>query len=186
MATRFDVDAIRSALPVSEVLAHFGARPLRAGRGPCPLCGTSDGSTCFSSRPSRPSSWKCFACNEGGSSIDLWAALSGLDFRQTIKAMAGHLGLAPDQTPPDVALTRKIARELIRERAAAASNRERLRLNALAARAYHSERAEVLFREAARLVGYGEAGMEYARRAQECAEAKEESDRGLAAHSERA
>lgn len=182
----YDFDAIRDAFPVASVLNHFGNRHSH-GRAPCPLCGTSDASEALNfGWKGKPYMWNCFACGAAGDSIALFAALGSLSRMDAAREIAGLVGLAPDQTPPDVALTRRIARELIRERAAAASNRERLRLNALAARAYHSERAEGLFREAARLVGDGDAGMEYARRAQECADAKERADRGLAAHYERA
>lgn len=182
----YDSDAIRSALPVSEVLAFFGARPLRAGRGPCPLCGTSDGSTCFSSRPSRPSSWHCFACNEGGSSIDLWAGLSGVAFRQALEAMASHLGLDPDRprTPAqDRALNQKrLNREWAREL-------ERLRsahLSALAAKAHGMEKAAGLYRQAASLAATKAGAWEHIQRALECDEAMQAADAVLAAHYERA
>jgi len=182
----YDLAQLKELIPPTAVLDHFGHAYTVRGKIASGLCPFHDERTPSFIATDARGTFHCFGCNEHGDSINLWAQLAGIEKGAAIREMASHLGLAPDQTSPDVALTRRIARELIRERAAAASNRERLRLNALAVRAYHSERAEGLFREAARLVGHGDAGLEYARRAQECAEAKEEADRGLDAHSERA
>src|SRR5262245_11080573 len=66
-----------------------GIRPAgtRKWRGRCPLC---DSRTGFAIGP-HPSgmhlSWHCFACNEHGNAIDMYAALNRLTVGQAIKAL---------------------------------------------------------------------------------------------------
>ncbi len=95
----FDAEAIRQALPLESFLEARGV-PLRRGRGPCPVCGTSDRSTAFSVRGGR---WRCFACGAHGDVIDLVARLDGVPLREAFErgaALAGLRALKPGERAP--------------------------------------------------------------------------------------
>lgn len=90
---RYDVDMIRERLKIEEVLTGAGGR-LRNGRGPCPLCNTSESSTAFSVRGNR---WRCFACGEHGDVIELLAKLEGQEWVEAIPRAAKLAGVEPGQ-----------------------------------------------------------------------------------------
>lgn len=87
----FDIPSIKLALPIGLVLESRGVR-LRRGRGPCPICGTSDRSSAFSTRDGR---WRCFACNEHGDVVDLVAKLDQVSLREAIRHAAALAGISP-------------------------------------------------------------------------------------------
>lgn len=111
MTRRFDLQAIRSALPIDRVVESYGVL-LRRGRGACPICGTSERSTAFSARGHR---WRCFACNEHGDVIDLLAKLDNLSLREAIRRSAQLAGVAPGAGPIRVGPRPKTASQLARE-----------------------------------------------------------------------
>jgi DNA primase len=86
----FDIPAIRSALPIEQMLEPRGVK-LRRGRGPCPICGTSDRSQAFSVRGDK---WRCFACQAHGDVIDLIRALDGVPLGEAILRCAAMCGLS--------------------------------------------------------------------------------------------
>lgn len=87
----FDIPSIKLALPIGLVLESRGVR-LRRGRGPCPICGTSERSTAFSVRNGR---WRCFACNEHGDVVDLVAKVNRVPLREAIRRAAALAGVGP-------------------------------------------------------------------------------------------
>lgn len=107
----FDIEAIREALPIEQVLESHGMR-LRRGRGPCPVCGTSERSTAFSVRDGR---FRCFACNEHGDVIDLVAKLEQVPLREAIGRSAGLAGITPGAHPMQIRPRPKSEWQIARE-----------------------------------------------------------------------
>lgn len=130
----FDIDAIRCALPIEELLDARGVR-LRRGRGPCLVCGTSPSSTAFSIRDRR---WHCFACTDRGDVIDLVARLDQLPLRDAIRRCAQMAGIAPGTPTSPIRPRPKSAWQIAREARAAAwwSYYEALRTREQIARLY--------------------------------------------------
>lgn len=65
-------------LEVEGVLRRAGVEVNRYGRGwPCPACG-ADGRSCGIERTNLRR-WKCFACDRGGTAVDLWLLREGCD-----------------------------------------------------------------------------------------------------------
>jgi phage/plasmid primase-like uncharacterized protein len=91
----FDIPAIRSALPIEQILEPRGVK-LRRGRGPCLICGTSDQSQAFSVRGDR---WRCFACNEHGDVVDLVSKIDRVPLPEAIRRTAVYAGIAPGRRP---------------------------------------------------------------------------------------
>jgi DNA primase len=85
----FDIPAIRSALPIEQILEPRGVT-LRRGRGACLICGTSDQSQAFSVRGDR---WRCFACQAHGDVIDLVQALDSVPVGEAIRRCAALGGV---------------------------------------------------------------------------------------------
>lgn len=107
----FDIQAIRAALPIEQVLETHGFH-LRRGRGPCPVCGTSERSTAFSVRDGR---FRCFACNERGDVVDLVAKLAQVPLREAIRRSAGLAGITPGAHPVQIHPRPKSAWQIARE-----------------------------------------------------------------------
>jgi putative transposase len=79
-----DFAAVRAAVTMAAVLGLLGFEPntsrRRQQRGPCPLHGSTSGtSRCFSANLDRHS-FHCFKCGRSGNALDLWAGAT----RQTI------------------------------------------------------------------------------------------------------
>jgi putative transposase len=77
-----DFAAVRAAIPIAQVLALLGFKPLShyAGqqRGPCPVHGSTTGtSRCFSVN-TIAHTFHCFKCGRSGNALDLWAAAQRL------------------------------------------------------------------------------------------------------------
>jgi putative transposase len=73
-----DFAAVRAAITIAAVLQLLGFRPLSTHgaqqRGPCPLHGSTSGtSRCFSVNLEQHTC-HCFKCGRGGNALDLWAA----------------------------------------------------------------------------------------------------------------
>lgn len=76
-----DLDAVRSVLNIGDVLDLLGFQPRsRRGpqlRGPCPLHGSTRGtSRCFSVHLQRHA-FHCFKCGRHGNALDLWSHATG-------------------------------------------------------------------------------------------------------------
>lgn len=112
----FDIEKIRETLPIEQVLELRGMR-LRRGRGPCPVCGTSERSTAFSVRDGR---FRCFACNEHGDVVDLVAKLDQVPLREAIRRSAGLAGIVPGAHPVQIRPRPKSTWQIARERKDAA------------------------------------------------------------------
>jgi putative transposase len=72
-----DFAAVREAITISAVLDLLGFRAVSARgaqqRGPCPLHGSTSGtSRCFSANLNRHT-FQCFKCGRSGNALDLWA-----------------------------------------------------------------------------------------------------------------
>ena len=89
-ATRVDVEALKSAHPIEDVVAHYGIELRRLGRaavGRCP----------FHPDHGRPNlhvwadtrSWFCFRCNVGGDVIRFVERAEGLSFRDAVERLTG-------------------------------------------------------------------------------------------------
>ena len=92
-----DFPAVRAAAPIAEVLRLLGFKALssrgRQLRGPCPLHGSTSGtSRCFSANLDRHQ-FHCFKCNRGGNALDLWAAAKQLTPYDAAIDMCDRLGL---------------------------------------------------------------------------------------------
>jgi hypothetical protein len=95
-----DFAAIRAAISIAAVLQLLGCEPLRSQRaqhrGPCPLHGTSSGtSRCFSVNHTQ-NVYHCFKCGRSGNALDLWATAT----RQTPYDAALDLCQRLNITPP--------------------------------------------------------------------------------------
>lgn len=73
-----DFAALRDAIDIAAVLdlLGFDARSTRGGqmRGPCPLHGSTSGTSCCFSANLRQHLFQCFKCGRAGNALDLWAA----------------------------------------------------------------------------------------------------------------
>lgn len=107
-----DIGAIRDALTIEQLLESRGGGRLRRGRGPCPVCGTSERSTAFSVRDGR---FRCFACNEHGDVVDLVAKLDQVPLREAIRRSAALAGIAPGAHPVQIHPRPKSAWQIARE-----------------------------------------------------------------------
>ena len=69
------MDDAKARLSVSDAAARLGMEPGRKGWGPCPACAAPKRGKGDSRAPVdvRPLSWRCYACGEGGTVIDLVA-----------------------------------------------------------------------------------------------------------------
>jgi len=114
-AARFDLEALRQAVTISDVLAAEGIElPDRGHRMPCPIHG-GDGRQAFSITRDR---WRCFSqCGRGGDVFDLVQALRECDVATAIARVAGLAGGAA-----------AVVRETARRPSRAAVHRRRARV----------------------------------------------------------
>ena len=107
-AARVDVEALKEAHPVQEVLAAYGVELRRQGRaavGRCP----------FHADHGRPNlhvwadtaSWFCFRCCVGGDVLRFVELAEGLSFREAVQHLTGAPGservAVPGSVRPKVA-----------------------------------------------------------------------------------
>jgi DNA primase len=132
---------VRATISVETVAAGLGLKLIR-GRGPCPLCQTSDRSQAFSVRGEH---WRCFACGAHGDVIDLTRAVRGCSAKEALASLSAEAGI-DSSLPVSAELRCKLARmEDQRRRARARS----ARLTKLAAEAGRHDRLADLDAEAA-------------------------------------
>lgn len=93
------INRIKANITVDDVLARYGAQPLRPGAtgrvGACPICGAGKAKRSRAFKVSRDGrAWYCFGeCSRGGSVIDLIVALERCDVRVAISLRSvGNLG----------------------------------------------------------------------------------------------
>jgi hypothetical protein len=98
-----DFAAVRAALSIAAVLQLLGYEPGRsqgaAHRGPCPLHGSSSGtSRCFSVNTTH-NVFQCFKCGRRGNALDLWAAATGQAPYDAALDLCQRLNITPPTLP---------------------------------------------------------------------------------------
>lgn len=92
----YDLEEIRTALPMAEVCAKEGMEFRRDGgnlKAPCPFHAEDSGSFNIDSR--KPHKGHCFGCGWDGSIFDFWMERQGVDLKEAIKQLASLAGLIP-------------------------------------------------------------------------------------------
>lgn len=92
-------DTIKSTLSMTDVCAHFGFIPNRAGFIPCPFHADKTASMKIYPEPGR--GFCCFGCGKAGSVIDFVMALLKIDYPAALKTLAGLYGFSDDPYNPD-------------------------------------------------------------------------------------
>lgn len=94
-------EIIKESVSMADVLGHYGFRPNRYGRIPCPLHNGKDKNFSY-----KPKHFKCFVCNKSGTVIDFVMELFGVNFVQAVERinLDLQLGLSLDK-PSDADLT---------------------------------------------------------------------------------
>jgi putative transposase len=92
-----DFAAVRAAVTMSAVLGLLGFQPrsTRGGqqRGPCPLHGSTAGTShCFSANLDKHT-FRCFKCGRSGNALDLWAKATGQSPYDAAVDLCQRLGL---------------------------------------------------------------------------------------------
>lgn len=114
---RIDLDRLREAVTVADVLCHFGGEAsTERGRTRCPVH-RGENPTSFSFDARR---WHCFACGAGGDAFDLIEELMQCGFREAIAVVAQLAGVSPDGLP-------KLSAAEVQRRAKIQRRREALR-----------------------------------------------------------
>jgi DNA primase len=105
---RFDVEALRRAHPVAEVVASYGVELRRSGRalvGRCPLHADGERPNLHVYADTR--SWYCYACNVGGDVIEFVRRREGVDFREACRRLDGPSPASPPPGAPPPGPARK-------------------------------------------------------------------------------
>ncbi|MFM7070473.1 MAG: CHC2 zinc finger domain-containing protein, partial [Planctomycetota bacterium] len=101
-----DFAAVRSSITIGAVLQMLGFRAQSAyrgqQRGPCPLHGSTSGtSRCFSANE-REHVFHCFKCGRSGNALDLWAMATKLPPYEAAVDLCGRLNVPIPYLPmPD-------------------------------------------------------------------------------------
>jgi len=98
-----DFAAVRAALSIAAVLQLLGCQPQhRRGdshRGPCPLHGSTSGtSRCFSVNHTH-NVFQCFKCGQRGNALDLWAAATAQTPYDAALDLCQRLNITPPTLP---------------------------------------------------------------------------------------
>jgi hypothetical protein len=98
-----DFAAVHAALTLALVLELLGFRPNSSRgtqqRGPCPLHGSSSGtSRCFSANLEQHT-FHCFKCGNSGNALDLWAKATGLSIYDAAIDLCGRLAISLPTLP---------------------------------------------------------------------------------------
>jgi transposase InsO family protein len=92
-----DFDAVKAAVTIAAVLQLLGCSLRGRGdqkRGPCPLHGSTSGtSRCFSAHLDR-NAFHCFKCGRHGNALDLWAAATRQTPYDAAVDLCDRLGVA--------------------------------------------------------------------------------------------
>jgi putative transposase len=99
-----DFTAVRAAITIAAVLQLLGFTPKRARgaqqRGPCPLHGSTSGtSTCFSANLDEHI-FHCFKCGCSGNALDLWAKARQLSVYDAAIDLCDRLHIPLPTLPP--------------------------------------------------------------------------------------
>jgi putative transposase len=106
-----DFAAVRGAITIAAVLQLLGHEP-RGGhgtqhRGPCPLHGSTSGtSRCFSVNLAQHT-FHCFKCGKSGNALDLWAAATKQSLYEAALDLCQRLNLPVPTLPPPTARHRE-------------------------------------------------------------------------------
>lgn len=91
-----DFRRARREVRLSEVLALLGWRAReRSGaqvRGPCPVHGSSSPSSRSFAAHLERGIWRCFRCEAGGNTLDLWARVTGQELYAAVVELYRRLG----------------------------------------------------------------------------------------------
>jgi hypothetical protein len=99
-----DFAAVRAAVTIAAVLQLLGCQPPSSRgaqqRGPCPLHGSTSGtSRCFSANLEQHT-FHCFKCGRSGNALDLWALANRLSIYDAAIDLCQRLGISvPTLTP---------------------------------------------------------------------------------------
>jgi transposase InsO family protein len=99
-----DFDAVRAALTLAAVLQLLGFKANSTQgaqqRGPCPLHGSTSGtSRCFSANLEEHC-FQCFKCGNSGNALDLWARANQLSIYDAALDLCQRLGIPLPTLPP--------------------------------------------------------------------------------------
>ena len=93
---KIDIEQLKQAIPIMELARHLGltirGQQARCYNGQAHKHGDSNFSLGLDIQHNR---YKCFACGENGSIIDLFMAIRGVDVSEAIKSLADMAGLTP-------------------------------------------------------------------------------------------
>src|ERR1035438_6441365 len=84
---RVDVQAIRAAHPIEDVIASTGVELHQRGHGYMGCCPFHDDSTASMSVGAVPDRFRCFGCGAGGDVIEYVARCTGLSFVDAARAL---------------------------------------------------------------------------------------------------
>src|SRR5207249_1118956 len=91
-----DFAAVKAAVTIAAVLQLLGSSLHGRGtqqRGPCPLHGSTSGtSRCFSAHLDK-NAFHCFKCGRSGNALDLWAAATGQTPYDAAVDLCARLGI---------------------------------------------------------------------------------------------
>jgi DNA primase len=92
-----DYQAVRSMIPIAQVLTLIGYVPRHSGgeqlRGPCPVHGSVSAESRTFSVNLRRNAYRCFKCGSAGNQLDLWAALNKTDLHTATVDLCERLRL---------------------------------------------------------------------------------------------
>ena len=92
-----DFAAVRAAVSMTAVLALLGFQPQRRRgaqqRGPCPLHGSSAGTSCCFSVNLEQQSFHCFKCGRSGNALDLWTIATGQTLYDAARDLCERLNI---------------------------------------------------------------------------------------------
>ena len=93
---KIDIERLKQAIPIMELARHLGltirGQQARCYNGQAHKHDDNNFSLGLDTKSNR---YKCFACGESGSIIDLFMAIRGVDVSEAIKSLADMAGLTP-------------------------------------------------------------------------------------------
>jgi putative transposase len=98
-----DFAAVRAAISMTAVLELLGFQAQRRRgaqhRGPCPLHGSTAGTSCCFSVNLDQQSFHCFKCGRSGNALDLWTIATGQTLYDAARDLCGRLNLTLPTLP---------------------------------------------------------------------------------------
>lgn len=100
-----DFPAVRATVTMANVLELLGFQAQRRHgaqqRGPCPLHGSSSGTSCCFSVNLEQHSFHCFKCGRSGNALDLWTTATGQNLYDAARDLCERLNIpVPTLTNP--------------------------------------------------------------------------------------